>query len=97
MADDRIDLEGWTLDELMQESGPMDTLASIVEDYDIDWTGREDDVDDDVEDDDDESAIIDVDLTPYGDALRFYRAGVDANHHLENLKSQWGEQWQDHL
>jgi type IV secretion system protein VirB4 len=45
----------------------------------------------------DESAIIDVDLTPYGDALRFYRAGVDANHHLENLKSQWGEQWQDHL
>ena len=59
MADDRIDLEGWTLDELMQESGPMDTLASIVEDYDIDWTGREDDVDDDVEDDDDESAIID--------------------------------------
>ncbi len=45
----------------------------------------------------DESAIIDVDLTPFGDALRFYRAGVDANQHLENLKNQWGNKWQDHL
>lgn len=45
----------------------------------------------------DESAIIDVDLAPYGDALRFYRAGVDANRDLEHLKQQWGDQWQKYL
>lgn len=45
----------------------------------------------------DESAIIDVDLSPYGDALRFYRAGVDANRDLEELKNRWGDQWHDHI
>ena len=45
----------------------------------------------------DESAIIDVDLTPLGDALRFYRAGVDANRDLAELKKRWGAEWQDHI
>lgn len=45
----------------------------------------------------DESAIIDVDLSPLGDSLRFYRAGVDANKHLSSLKNQWGAAWQNHL
>lgn len=45
----------------------------------------------------DESTIIDVDLTPLGDSLRFYRAGTDANNHLSNLKNQWGNQWLNHL
>ena len=45
----------------------------------------------------DESAIVDVDLTPLGDSLRFYRAGTDANAHLEAVKQQWGETWLNHL
>ncbi len=45
----------------------------------------------------DESAIIDVDLRPLGEALRFYRAGTDANRDLAKLKQQWGETWLDHL
>ena len=45
----------------------------------------------------DESAILDVDLTPLGDSLRFYRAGVDANRDLTQLKKQWGDAWPKHL
>lgn len=45
----------------------------------------------------DESTIIDVDLRPLGDALRFYRAGVDANKHLAELKRTWGDQWPWHV
>ncbi|WP_142850714.1 VirB4 family type IV secretion system protein [Telmatospirillum sp. J64-1] len=45
----------------------------------------------------DESAIIDVDLSPLGDALRFYRSGVDANKHLAELQKTWGPKWQEHL
>jgi len=45
----------------------------------------------------DESAIIDVDLSPLGEALRFYRAGTDANKDLQDLQATWGEAWADHL
>ncbi len=45
----------------------------------------------------DESAILDIDLGYLGDALRFYRAGTDANRHLETLKETWGESWRTHL
>lgn len=45
----------------------------------------------------DESAIIDVDLTPYGAALRFYRAGAAANRDLTELKQRWGAQWHTHI
>ena len=45
----------------------------------------------------DESVILDVDLAPLGDSLRFYRAGVDANKDLANLKQTWGAEWQMHL
>lgn len=41
----------------------------------------------------DESAIIDVDLKDFGDALRFYRAGTDANADLRALQNKWGEEW----
>jgi len=45
----------------------------------------------------DESAIVDIDLNMLGDALRFYRAGVDANKHLADLKRQKGDQWRSFL
>lgn len=45
----------------------------------------------------DESAIIDVDLSPLGQSLRFYRAGTDANKHLQDLQATWGETWAEHL
>jgi|TARA_R110000772_G_scaffold268526_1_gene395937 type IV secretion system protein VirB4 len=45
----------------------------------------------------DESAIIDVDLSPLGDALRFYRAGVKANQELDALKERWGAEWRKYL
>ena len=45
----------------------------------------------------DESAIIDVDLAPLGDALRFYRAGVKANQELDQLKTTWGDEWRNYL
>lgn len=45
----------------------------------------------------DESAILDVNLSYLGDALRFYRAGTEPNRHLSNLKAQWGDQWLRHL
>lgn len=45
----------------------------------------------------DESAILDVDLTPLGKALRFYRAGISANRELVALKQQWGLEWHLHI
>lgn len=45
----------------------------------------------------DESAIIDVNLGILGDALRFYRAGTDANRDLAAVKAKWGDTWQHHL
>lgn len=45
----------------------------------------------------DESAIIDVDLRPLGEALRFYQAGPDANRRLAALRARWGAAWPDHL
>lgn len=46
----------------------------------------------------DESAIIDVDLAPYEECLRFFRAGESANAHLSELKAKWGEnQWLHHV
>jgi type IV secretion system protein VirB4 len=44
-----------------------------------------------------ESGIVDVDLSPLGDSLRFYRAGTDANNHLQKLQTQWGAEWPNHL
>lgn len=44
----------------------------------------------------DESAIIDVDLSALGPALRFYRAGTSANADLAALKEQWGDKWLSH-
>ncbi|NVK20559.1 MAG: type IV secretion system protein VirB4 [Methylocystaceae bacterium] len=45
----------------------------------------------------DESTIVDVDLTPLGDPLRFYRAGNEANDYLKSLKAKWGNQWLSHV
>ena len=45
----------------------------------------------------DESAILDIDLSFLGGALRFYRSGVDANADLDRLKTTWGDQWHRHL
>lgn len=45
----------------------------------------------------DESTIIDVDLTPLGKSLRFYRAGTNANNDLAKLKANWGNQWLSHV
>ncbi|WP_413208361.1 VirB4 family type IV secretion system protein [Rhodospirillum sp. A1_3_36] len=45
----------------------------------------------------DESAILDIDLSFLGPALRFYRSGVDANSDLDRLKQTWREQWHGHL
>lgn len=44
-----------------------------------------------------ESAILNVDLTPLGDPLKFYRSGSDENRLMERLQREWGEQWRDHL
>ena len=43
------------------------------------------------------SAIIDTNLAPYGKALSFYRSGVDAVKLMEQLQSEHGEQWAEHL
>ncbi len=44
-----------------------------------------------------ESAILDVDLTPLGDAARFYRSGPDANNDLATIQRKWGDAWPSHL
>jgi type IV secretion system protein VirB4 len=45
----------------------------------------------------DESAILDIDLSYLGNALRFFRAGTEANKTLETLQAAWGDQWHRHL
>ncbi len=45
----------------------------------------------------DESAILDVDLSNLGDALRFYKAGSEANANLDQIKEQWGQTWLNHI
>ncbi len=40
-----------------------------------------------------ESAIINVDLSSLGDAIRFYRAGTAANADLAQAKIKWGAAW----
>ncbi len=45
----------------------------------------------------DESVILDIDLEPLGDALRFYRSGPDAVRELLAIQAKWGEQWPDHV
>jgi type IV secretion system protein VirB4 len=44
-----------------------------------------------------ESVILNIDLAPLGDAVRFYRAGTDAIQQMEALQQQWGEEWRRHL
>tara|TARA_R100000322_G_scaffold114627_1_gene73637 strand:- start:1178 stop:3571 length:2394 start_codon:yes stop_codon:yes gene_type:complete len=44
-----------------------------------------------------ESAILNVDLTPYGKSLRFYKSGADENLRMEQLQKQWGDAWTDHI
>lgn len=44
-----------------------------------------------------ESSILDIDLSPLGSAMRYYRAGVEANRDLTELQRQWGEAWREHL
>ncbi len=44
-----------------------------------------------------ESAIINVDLSSLGDAIRFYRAGTAANADLAQAKIKWGDQWLTNL
>ena len=40
-----------------------------------------------------ESTILDIDLGNYGEALRFYRSGVTPNAELQQLKTQYPEDW----
>lgn len=40
-----------------------------------------------------ESAIVNVDLSPLGKALRFYRSGPEANRYLEKIKKEEGDGW----
>lgn len=40
-----------------------------------------------------ESVILNIDLSPLGDALRFYRSGPDAVRDLLRLQAQWGDEW----
>lgn len=45
----------------------------------------------------DESAIVEVDLAPLGRALRFFRAGTEANRELDQLRARHGDQWREWL
>ncbi|MDR3326118.1 MAG: type IV secretion system protein B4 [Rhodospirillaceae bacterium] len=44
-----------------------------------------------------ESVILDVDLAPLGEALRFYRSGPDAVRELIKLQTNWGDSWLEHV
>lgn len=44
-----------------------------------------------------ESAVIDIDLSPYGDCLKFYRSGSDAVAAMIRLQEEWGAEWHAHL
>ncbi len=43
------------------------------------------------------SAILNIDLAPYGDALRFYRSGPEAVADLKTIQKKWGEAWLAHV
>ena len=45
----------------------------------------------------DESAILDVDLAPFGKIARFYRSGTAALENLKRLKRNHGEEWINHV
>jgi type IV secretion system protein VirB4 len=40
-----------------------------------------------------ESVILDINLAPLGDALRFYRSGPDAVRDLLAVQEKWGKEW----
>jgi len=40
-----------------------------------------------------ESVILDINLEPLGDALRFYRSGPDAVRDLVTIQEKWGKEW----
>jgi len=40
-----------------------------------------------------ESVILDIDLSPLGRPLRFYRSGPDAVRDLQAIQEKWGDQW----
>jgi type IV secretion system protein VirB4 len=40
-----------------------------------------------------ESTILDIDLSPLGRPLRFYRSGPDAVRELQEIQEKWGDQW----
>lgn len=44
-----------------------------------------------------ESVILDIDLSPLGRALRYYRSGPEAVRDLQKLQTEWGDQWPQHL
>jgi type IV secretion system protein VirB4 len=44
-----------------------------------------------------ESAIIDIDLSPFGDAIRFYRSGPAPIRELNQIKQEWGDAWLSHV
>ena len=44
-----------------------------------------------------ESVILNVDLSPYGEAVKYYRAGTEAIEQMRGLQKQWGEDWRRHL
>lgn len=44
-----------------------------------------------------ESVILDINLEPLGDSLRFYRSGPDAVRELLATQTKWGDQWPAHV
>ena len=44
-----------------------------------------------------ESTIVNIDLAPYGKALRFYQSGTDAMRSMKKLKEEWGTEWSKHI
>ncbi len=44
-----------------------------------------------------ESVILDIDLTPLGRPLRFYKSGPDAVRHLHKIQQEHGETWLENL
>jgi type IV secretion system protein VirB4 len=40
-----------------------------------------------------ESTILDIDLSPLGRPLRFYRSGPDAVRELQAIQAKWGDAW----
>ena len=44
-----------------------------------------------------ESVILDIDLTPLGRSLRFYKSGPDAVRHLHKIQQEHGEAWLENL